>query len=90
MIFTPHQILFKKNRMGGAPSTYGERVGAYRFLVGNLRERYHLEDPGVDGRIILRWIFRNWGVGAWSGLIWPQNRDGWWALVNAAMNIRFP
>ena len=54
MIFTPHQILFKKNRMGGAPSTYGERVGAYRFLVGNLMERYHLEDPGVDGRIILR------------------------------------
>jgi hypothetical protein len=25
---------------------------------GNLRERDHLGDPGVDGRIILRWIFR--------------------------------
>jgi len=25
---------------------------------GNLRERDHFEDPGVDGRIILRWIFR--------------------------------
>ena len=28
------------------------------FCLGNMRERDHLEDPGVDGRIILRWIFR--------------------------------
>jgi hypothetical protein len=28
------------------------------FWRGNLRERDHLEDPDVDGRIILRWIFR--------------------------------
>jgi hypothetical protein len=33
--------------------------GVYRGLVGgNLRERGHWEDPGVDGRIILRWIFK--------------------------------
>ena len=25
--------------------------------MGNLRESDHFEDPGVDGRIILRWIF---------------------------------
>jgi hypothetical protein len=29
-----------------------------RFCWRNLRERDHLEDPGIDGRIILRWIFR--------------------------------
>ena len=29
---------------------------------GNLRERDHLEDPGADGRIILRWLFRKWDV----------------------------
>jgi hypothetical protein len=36
-------------------------------MWGNLRERHHLEDPGVEGRIILRWIFRKWDVGAWTG-----------------------
>jgi hypothetical protein len=32
--------------------------GVYKVLEGNLRERYHWEDPGVDGKIILRWIFK--------------------------------
>ena len=38
------------------------------FWCGNLRERYHLEDPGIYGRIILRRIFRRWDVGVWTGL----------------------
>jgi hypothetical protein len=33
------------------------------FWWGNLRERDHLEDPGIDGMIIVRWMFRKWGVG---------------------------
>jgi len=37
---------------------------------GNLRERDHLEETGVDGRIILRCIFRKWDVGAWTRSIW--------------------
>jgi len=39
----------------------GEKRGVYRS--GNLRERDHLRYPGVDGRIILRWILRKWDVG---------------------------
>ena len=39
------------------------RVEVYTgFWWRNLRERGHLEDPGIDGRIILRWIFRKWDV----------------------------
>jgi len=36
----------------------GERSHVYSFWWGNLRERGRLKDEGVDGRIILRWIFR--------------------------------
>jgi len=41
------------NEMGGE-ARMGERRGVYSVLVGKLRERDHLEDPGVGGRIILR------------------------------------
>jgi len=34
---------------------------------GNLREGDHWGDPGVDGRIILGWIFGKWDVGVWTG-----------------------
>ena len=40
------------------------------FWWVNLREGANWKDPGVDGRIILRWIFRKWDVGVWTGLIW--------------------
>jgi len=40
----------------------GGSRGIYRVWWGILRERDHLGDPGIDGRIILRWIFRKWDV----------------------------
>jgi hypothetical protein len=39
------------------------------FWWGNISERDHLEEPGVDGRIVERWIFRKWDVGIWTGSV---------------------
>jgi hypothetical protein len=46
------------------------------FCWGNLRERNHLEDPGVDRRIILRWIVSKWDAGAWTGSVWLRIGTG--------------
>jgi hypothetical protein len=29
-----------------------------------------LKDPGVDGKVILRWMFKKWDVGVWTGSSW--------------------
>jgi hypothetical protein len=60
--------VMKSQRMSWAKQVarVGEKTG---FWWGNPRERDHLEDPRVDGRITLRWIFKKWDVGIWTGLI---------------------
>jgi len=50
--------------------------GEERHIHGFGEERDHLEDPGVDWRIILRRIFRKWDVGAWTGLSWLRIGTG--------------
>jgi len=35
-----------------------------------------LGDPGVDRKIILKWVFRQWDVGVWAGSIWPRIGTG--------------
>jgi hypothetical protein len=47
----------RRMRWAGHVVRMGVRRGVYRVWWGNLRERDQLGDPGVDGRIILRWIF---------------------------------
>jgi hypothetical protein len=57
------------------------------FWCGNLREDDHLEDEGVDGRIILKRVLEKWAeLMDWSDL--AQDRDRWRDVVTAVMNIR--
>jgi hypothetical protein len=46
------------------------------FWWGNLRGTDRWGDPGVDGRIILWWIFKKWDVGVRTGLGWLRIRIG--------------
>jgi hypothetical protein len=46
------------------------------FWWENLRVRDHLEGPGVNGRIILKWIFKKWDWEEWTGLIWLRIGTG--------------
>jgi hypothetical protein len=57
-------IKSRRRKWAGHVARLGERRGVYRILVGKPERKNHLEDPGVDGRIILRWIFRkrDWGM----------------------------
>jgi hypothetical protein len=57
------------------------------FWGENLRERDHLGDPGIEGRFVLRWILREWYVGACTGSRWLRIRRGgthlrmrWWTF----------
>jgi hypothetical protein len=48
----------------------GESRGPYRILVTKPERKRPLRRPGVDGRIILRWIFRKWDMWEWIGSSW--------------------
>jgi hypothetical protein len=60
----------------------------YRVLVGKPEGKDHLEDPGVDGIITLRWIFGKWDCGGMEWTELAEDRDRWRAVVIAVMNFR--
>jgi hypothetical protein len=67
----------------------GEGRGTYRILVGRPEGRNHLKDTDVEGRIILKWIFKKWD-GGMDWIVMAQDRDRWRAVVNAVMNLLVP
>jgi hypothetical protein len=70
-------IKSKRMRLAGHVARVGgEERRVQGFGGENLRERDHWGDPGVEGRIILRWIFRKLNVGVWTGLSWLRVETG--------------
>jgi hypothetical protein len=55
-----------------------EMSGFYSTYYREERGRDHLKDPGIEGKIIfvLRWIFRKWDVGEWTGSSWLRTGKG--------------
>jgi len=76
---SPHIVrLTKLRRMrwAGHVARMGREEACTGLWWGNLRERDHWGDPGVDGKIILGWIFRKRDVGVWTGTSWLRIRTG--------------
>ena len=68
----------------------GERRGAYRVLVGKPEGGDHFKNPGVDGRMILKWILETWDGGDIDWIDLGQDKNRWRAVVNTVMNLRVP
>jgi hypothetical protein len=74
----------------GHVTRMGDNRGADKvFVGGDLSERDHLVDLGVEGTYIFKWIFNKRDGDEWTRFDLAQNRDRWRPLVKAVMNIRF-
>jgi len=63
-------------RWAGYVVRMGEVRGFTAFWWGNLRKRDQWGDPGVDGRLLLRWVFRNWDIGTLTRSSWLRKGTG--------------
>jgi hypothetical protein len=66
----------RQMRCAGHVARMGENRGVYRCWWGSLRESCHWGDQDVDGRIILRWIFRKLEGVVGTGWRWPRIGTG--------------
>jgi len=83
-------IKTRRMRWEGHVVHMGDRRGIYRVLVGKSEGKSNLEDPGIDGRIILKWIFRKLDVGGMDRIDLAQDRGRLRALVNVVTNLQLP
>jgi len=51
-------------------------------------EKDHLEDTGIDVRIMLKWILNKWNEIAWTGFLWLWTGTAFGIIVNKVMNFR--
>ena len=75
--------------MGGACSSYGERRGVYRVLVGKPEGKRPLGRPRRKWEDNIRMDLQDVGYGGMDWIELAQDRDKWWALLNE-INLRVP
>jgi len=69
-------IKWRRMRWAGHVARMGELRGCIGSWWGNWREEDYWGDLGIDGWIILGWIYRRLDVGIWTGLGWPRIETG--------------
>jgi hypothetical protein len=70
------RVIKSRMRWAGQVARMGRGEACIGFWRGNLRKRDHWGDPGVDGRIILRWIFSRCDGGVWTEFNWLRRETG--------------
>jgi hypothetical protein len=81
------QIKSRRTRWAGHTAYMGEGRNVYRILVGKSEGKSKLQAQGVNGRMGSKWtVGRLVGGAKWIHV--AQDRDSWWAVVNAVMNIQ--
>ena len=78
----------EKNEVGGVCSTYGERRGVYRVLVGKPEGNRPLVKPRHRWEDNIKIDLQEVGCGGVDWIELAQDRDMWWAIVNAVINLR--
>jgi len=76
--------------MGGACSTYGEGRGVYRVLVGKPKGKTPLGRRRRGWKDNIKMDLHEEGCGGMDWIELAQDRNRWWALVNAVMNLWGP
>jgi hypothetical protein len=76
--------------MGGACSAYGERRGVYRILVRKREGNRQLGRPRRKWENNIKMDLKEVGCGGMDWIELVQDRDRWWTLVKAVMNLLVP
>ena len=92
VLLTKHCSVYQieKNEKGGSRSTYGQKRGVYKILVGKPEGKRPLERPKRKWDDNIKMDLQEMRCGGLDWVELAQDTDRWWAMVKAVMNFRVP